>query len=256
MMQNSNQKGIQPRFYRNLINQKRFKSFVAGYKDSDLWVGIDAASFSERIPAFVQDRLIELRKSLELYIYRHPAFASSFEPLAVKANAPDIAIIMAKAAQKAGTGPMAAVAGAFAEYVGKAVSENFDVNEIVIENGGDLFLIIKQDLILSVYAGNSPLSGKIGLKIPAEQSPLGVCTSAGTVGPSVSFGKADAVVVASPDTALADAMATTIGNRVNIPGDIEQALRKYSPQMKMKSLLIICNDKLGIKGDFELTPVH
>jgi ApbE superfamily uncharacterized protein (UPF0280 family) len=256
MMQNSGQKGIQPRFYRNLINQKRFKSFVAGYKDSDLWVGIDAASFSERIPAFVQDRLIELRKSLELYIYRHPAFASSFEPIQLKAGAPDIAVVMGKAANKAGTGPMAAVAGAFAEYVGRAVDAKFDVKEIVIENGGDLFLKIQKDLVLSVYAGNSPLSGKIGLKIPAHYSPLGVCTSAGTVGPSVSFGKADAVVVASPDTALADAMATAIGNQVTIAEDIEQALRKYSPLLNMKSLLIVCNDKLGIKGEFELTPLR
>jgi hypothetical protein len=255
-MQNSGQKGIQPRFYRNLINQKRFKSFVAGYKDSDLWVGIDATSFSERIPAFVQDRLVELRKSIELYIYRHPAFASSFEPLSLKANPPDIAVVMARAAQKAGTGPMAAVAGAFAENIGKAVCKNFNINEIVVENGGDLFLKIQKDLVLSVYAGHSPLSGKIGLKIPAKQSPLGICTSAGTVGPSISFGKADAVVVASPDTALADAMATSIGNRVNISEDIEQALRKYSPTMNMKSLLIVCNDKLGIKGEFELTPVQ
>jgi hypothetical protein len=76
------------------------------------------------------------------------------------------------------------------------------------------------------------------------------------VGPSVSFGKADAVVVASSDTALADAMATAIGNRVSIPEDIEQALRKYSPTLKMKSLLIVCNDKLGIKGELELTPVQ
>jgi hypothetical protein len=163
---------------------------------------------------------------------------------------------MARAAQKAGTGPMAAVAGAFAENIGKAVCKNFNINEIVVENGGDLFLKIQKDLVLSVYAGHSPLSGKIGLKIPAKQSPLGICTSAGTVGPSISFGKADAVVVASPDTALADAMATSIGNRVNISEDIEQALRKYSPTMNMKSLLIVCNDKLGIKGEFELTPVQ
>ncbi|HKK80604.1 MAG TPA: UPF0280 family protein [Prolixibacteraceae bacterium] len=255
-MQNSRQQGIQPRFYRNLMGQKRFKSFMVGYKDSDLWVGIDAQSFSERIPVFAQDRLIELRKSLEAYIYRHPLFASSFEPLPLKTGAPDIAILMSKAAQKAGTGPMAAVAGAFAQFIGNAIDAKFDIKEIVIENGGDLFLKIQKDLLLSVYAGHSPLSGKIGLKIPAHFSPMGICTSAGTVGPSASFGKADAVVVASPDTALADAMATAIGNGVSIPEDIEQALRKYSPSLGLKSLLIVCNDKLGIKGEFELTPIQ
>ncbi|MDA3879097.1 MAG: UPF0280 family protein [Prolixibacteraceae bacterium] len=249
----SNPKGIQPRFYRNLMGQGRFKSFVVGYKDSDLWVGVDSENFSDRMPEFAQNRLVELRKSLESYIYRYPEFATSFKPVEINTDAPDIAIDMCNAGEIAKTGPMAAVAGAFSEYIARAIISEFSVGEIVVENGGDLFMQLQNEMILSVYAGNSPLSGKVGLKISPYLSPLGVCTSAGTVGPSASFGQADAVVVAARDAAIADAFATAIGNLVKNPEDIDQALKMYKPGLNMKSLLVVCGDKMGIKGEIELS---
>ncbi|MBN1769019.1 MAG: UPF0280 family protein [Prolixibacteraceae bacterium] len=249
----SSPKGIQPRFYRNLMGQGRFKSFVVGYKDSDLWLGVDAESYSPLMPEFARECLVELRKSLEAYIVRYPEFATSFCPVRCQPDAPPVAKSMCNAAHKANTGPMAAVAGAFSEFIAKAIDSEFGVHEIVAENGGDLFLKIESDLVLSVYAGASALSGKVGLKIPAALSPLGVCTSAGTVGPSASFGQADAVVVAAADTATADAFATAIGNRVQTSEDIEQALKIFDSNLPMKSLLIICDDKMGVKGEIELS---
>ena len=121
---------------------------------------------------------------------------------------------MAMAGEKAGVGPMAAVAGAFSEEIGKTLLRTFPINELVVENGGDIFLKLEKPLVLSVYAGTSVLSEKIGIEIPAQETPLGVCTSAGTVGPSHSFGKADAVMVACKNTAVADAFATALANQV------------------------------------------
>ncbi|GAI49814.1 unnamed protein product, partial [marine sediment metagenome] len=67
-----------------------------------------------------------------------------------------------------------------------------------------------------IFAGRSPLSQRIILKIEAKENYIGVCTSSGTVGPSLSFGKADAVTVISDSVLLADAAATAVGNIINI----------------------------------------
>ncbi len=120
---------------------------------------------------------------------------------------------MAAAAQTAGVGPMAAVAGAIAECVGRELLEFSP--EVIVENGGDIFLKVSHRRTVGIFAGDSPLTGRIGIQIEARDTPLGVCTSSGTVGHSLSFGRADAVVVLAPAAALADAAATAIGNRVS-----------------------------------------
>ena len=242
----------EPRFYRNRMGENRFHSFMIGYKDSDLWIGIDKASFHPDMPAFAQKQLLELRKELEQYILTHPEFASSYTPIDITSASPKIAIEMSAAGKIAETGPMAAVAGAFSEFLGKAIQHKFEVKEIVVENGGDIYLLLKQNMVLSVYAGESSLSGKIGIEIPAEETPIGVCTSAGTVGPSTSFGNADAVMVAAKNTALADAFATSIGNKIESADDINPTLELMKTRKTIKSLLIICENKMGITGDFEL----
>ncbi len=243
-------KGIEPRLYRENMGRKRFKSFAIGYKDSDLWIGIDPLSFEERMKQFAQQKLVELRTSLEKYIEIHPEFANSFVPIKLLPEAPPIAITMHNAAKTAHIGPMAAVAGAFSEFIGKALQQEFIINEIAIENGGDIYVSVKENITISVYAGESLLSNKVGIEVLAAETPLGICTSAGTVGPSVSMGNADAVVVACKNTALADAFATAIGNNVLSGNEIENALQITESQCEILSLFIICEQKLGIKGKF------
>ena len=242
----------EPRFYRQTMGKERFTSFVVSYKDSDLWIGIDKKSYNDTMASFALNKLIALRNELENYISQKPKFASSFSPLPIDTNASDFIRQMYLAAQIAHTGPMAAVAGTFSENMGKAIQSEFAIQEIIVENGGDIYLSLKSGLILSVYAGKSPLTGKIALEINAADTPLGICTSAGTVGPSTSFGKADAVMVACHNTALADALATAIGNKVKSANDIEPQLEIIESQPEIISLLIIANGKIGIKGKFEL----
>jgi ApbE superfamily uncharacterized protein (UPF0280 family) len=248
-------KGFGQRFYREQMGVNRFRSFTISCKDSDLWIGVDIENFNTEMIDFAYNKLVELRYSLESYINYNPLFGSSYLPVKTNPDDPEIAIEMSKAGEIANTGPMAAVAGAFSEYIAKALLNKFKLNEIVVENGGDIFLKLKNDLILSVYAGDSPLSGKIGLEIPAWSTPLGVCTSAGTVGPSVSFGKADAVVIASKNAALADAFATAYGNIVKTADDIKEALELAKKDKKILSALIICEGKVGICGQFEVIPL-
>lgn len=249
-------KKIEPRFYRHGMGEDRFHSFIVCYKDSDLWIGIDKNSYCDEMVEFTKQKLITIRSQIESYIIQHPEFESSFYPIKIQSNATEIILTMAKAAEKANTGPMAAVAGAISEYLANEIQNEYAIEEIAIENGGDLYLSLKRNMVLSVYAGTSPLSGKIGIEIPAKETPLGVCTSAGTVGPSVSFGKADAVVVACKNTATADTYATAIGNKVKSSENIEKELNICNTHPDILSLLIVCNDKMGIKGKYELKIIN
>ena len=146
---------------------------------------------------------------------------------------------------------MAAVAGTFAEFVGRDLLK-FS-SEVIVENGGDIFLKTAKSRLVGVYAGeDSPMTGKIALKIEPFDTPLGVCTSSGTVGHSLSFGKSDAVVVLSPSTALADASATAIGNIVQTEADIEKALEYARGVAGLIGVAVIINDKMGAWGKINL----
>jgi uncharacterized protein len=248
--------GFGKRFYREKMGEGRFKAFTISCKDSDLWIGIDFESFRPEMVDFARNKLFLIRVTLEKYISNYSLFQTSFVPVNTKKGDPEIAIEMSNAAKLAGTGPMAAVAGAFSEYIGKEIQKEFTVNEIVVENGGDIYLKLNHDLILSVYAGDSPLTGKIGLRIPADSTPLGICTSAGTVGPSLSFGKADAVMIASKSTALADALATAYGNIIKTEDDIPRAMELAKLNKTILSAIIICEGKIGICGQFNVQPVE
>jgi len=222
------------------------------YRETDLWVGVDRKSFVPEMKNHAQKTILELRHALDTYIGRFPEFEKTLVPYIPGEDAiPGIQEIAAMAAQ-AGIGPMAAVAGLFARDVGDEIIRNFQVEEIVVENGGDLFMVLKEDLLLSVVAGRSPLSGKMGVVIPACQTPLGVCTSAGTVGPSLSYGKADAVMVACKSPTLADALATALGNNVKSARDIDSVLKMSEEYPEILSVVIICEGKIGIRGTFEM----
>ena len=116
---------------------------------------------------------------------------------------------MVKAGKNAGVGPMAAVAGAIAEHVGLGLLKS--TNHVIVENGGDIFIKTDAPLTVGIFAGKSSLSLRIGIRLSGGPKPMAVCTSSGTVGHSLSLGRADAVCVAADSCAIADAAATAIG---------------------------------------------
>jgi hypothetical protein len=81
--------------------------------------------------------------------------------------------------------------------------------------------------------------------------PLGICTSSGTVGHSLSFGRADSVCVTSKSASLADAAATAIGNLVKGEGDVKKALEAGAKIEGVLGIVIIIKDKLGACGAIE-----
>jgi len=185
------------------------------YKDTILKVKCDID-----ISDFIKGFIIKKRQELESYIGRNPDFQTSLEPVGVEKGAPEIINIMADAAEKAGVGPMAAVAGAVSELLVREAVE-MGAEWIVVENGGDICIYGNRDFNLLVFAGKSPLSGKSGFSINPGEKSYGICTSSGTVGHSISLGDADAVSVFARSTPVADAFATAIANRV---GEIRDGL--------------------------------
>ncbi len=235
----------QPRVYRQLVEGKDLVAFNVTEQETDLY--IRAASNLQRKAG----RLVsKYRRQLEKYIEKNPEFQTSLEPVNVPASAPAIVKDMAGAGAKAGVGPMAAIAGAIAEHVGRELLEFSP--EVIVENGGDIFLKILRKRVVGIYAGDSPLTGKIGLEINPHDTPLGICTSSGTVGHSLSFGKADAVVVLAGSAALADAAATAIGNKVKQPEDLDKALQFAREIGGLKGTVIIIGDKVGAWGEIKL----
>lgn len=242
----------QPRKYREAMRKGRFNSFVVSYKQSDLWIGVNPIECSKELKSFALDELKILWDKLENFIHLHPIIQNSLSPIDIPENSPPEIIQMIKSGNKAGIGPMSSVAGFFSEYIGKLIEGKFQPEEIIVENGGDIYLNIKDEITISIYAGNSPLSEKIGIKIPASKTPLGICTSSGKVGPSLSSGNADAVMIICKDTSLSDAFATAFGNKVKTPVDIEPVLQETKKFTEILSAIIICDDKIGIHGEFEI----
>jgi len=179
-----------------------------------------------------------------------PEFATAESPIAPPDGCAPIVGRMCDAARAAGVGPMAAVAGAVAEYVGRELMKHSA--EVLVENGGDIFMASARERIVALYAGPSPLSGKLALKIAPGAMPLGVCTSSGSVGHSKSYGASDAAVVIAPDTALADAVATATGNRVKTADDLEAAVEWATGIEGVSGCVVVLGEKLAAAGDVEL----
>jgi len=199
--------------------------------------------------------VLGLRKEIEDYISRKPIFLNTLRPMELDSNAPSIVRKMLAAAARTGVGPMAAVAGAIAEDVGFGLLDR-GIDDLIVENGGDIFLSRTRESIISVFAGHSSLSHKVGIRILAPKMPCGVCCSSGTVGHSLSMGKADAVVVVAESTPLADAAATRIGNEV-LGGkeSISKGLKCAQQFEGISGVLIIVADQLGAWGDLELVRI-
>jgi len=239
----------EPRTYRHWINDKNLVSFSAVIKETDLLIRARSELQNEALAAIRSCRI-----RLEEYIAANPVFAATLEPVSVGKDAPPIVKEMANAAQKAGVGPMAAVAGAIAERVGQELLCFSD--EIVVENGGDIFIKTSSERIIGIYAGASPLTGRIAFSILPQETPCGICTSSGSVGHSLSFGNADAVTVISSSTALADAAATAVGNRVNSASDISTALEFAQTINGISGVAIIKNDRIGLWGKIKLAEIE
>lgn len=196
---------------------------------------------------------LKWRQEIDKYGARDPKFLKAVKPVRVSFSAPKIVKDMATAAKRAHVGPMAALAGAMAEYVGRDLLRHS--KEVIVESSGNIFLKAGKARRVVVHAGASPFSGKIALEIEPDQTPVGVCTSSDASNHPLSFGHADAVVVIAKSTALADAVATYLGNMVKTVSDISGAINIARKIRGLSSVLIIKGDHIGAWGRMKIIPI-
>lgn len=223
------------------LQSKNLVKFDVSEKETNLSILAGSDLSSQALAA-----LLKYRADIERYIQTDPQFAKSYSPLRLQRGAAPIIKEMAAAAKRTNVGPMAAVAGALAEFVGKELLSLTD--EIIVENGQDVLLKINHPLKIRV-------SEKVALEIDPNPSPFSICTSSGTAGHSISFGKADAVVTIANNASLADASATAIGNVIMEAADIEKGLNLAKRIRGLSGTLIIKNDQVGAVGKVKIVPI-
>jgi ApbE superfamily uncharacterized protein (UPF0280 family) len=233
------------RFYREWMERQGLRRSTVKIGESDLMILSDIE---------VRDRAFQaleaVRADIEGYGAAHADFLGSLSPIEIEADAPDVVRFMGESGAMWQVGPMAAVAGAVSESVARAALEVADT--VIVENGGDIYAKASDPLKLALYAGEaSPFAGRLAFEVPAAEG-LAVCTSSGKVGPSLSFGNADAVVALHESGAMADAAATAIANRICGPADVAPVVAEERERGTLKGLIACAGDKLGLWGEFEL----
>ncbi len=223
-------------------------------RETDLAILLPPGIWNEELAQQTRRLIAGLRADLEEYMKRTPDFAATHQPFYAPLPAPPMALAMTRAGNAAGVGPMAAVAGAFAQAVGEFLLPL--AGETLVENGGDLYLAGRRERLVGIFAGPSPFGGKLALRVPAQLLPLGICTSSGTVGPSFSYGQADAAVILAPNALLADAVATATANRVQTEADVEAAVEFAGSVGGVLGAVVIKNKALAAWGQVELVPVQ
>ena len=192
------------------------------------------------------------RLQLEDYIAFHPDFADALTPLPAPPpeGGPEIVRYLDAASRKTGVGPMAAVAGTLAAMACMDAAAA-GAEEAVIDNGGDIYigkLKTQQPVYIGIYASAGPSFRDLAFKIEAGDIPLAVCSSSGTMGHSLSFGKCDLATVFSPDAAVADAVATAACNSVLSADDIEKVLNYVNGIPDISGAVIIKGERIGMAG--------
>ncbi|RLF11610.1 MAG: hypothetical protein DRJ98_03085 [Thermoprotei archaeon] len=195
--------------------------------------------------------LLVHRALLDEYVEKRPWFKLALSPVKVEDWAPHAAKLAAEAAEIAGVGPMAAVAGALAEVVmWDMVRAGAKLS--VVENGGEISAISPKRLNIAVHAGPSPLSGKVGFEVSESDFPIGIATSSASVSKAINLGLADAAVVVAEEAAIADAAAKAVCNAVigeDEEGSIKRGL-EAADDLKpyIRGALIIRGRHIGLMG--------
>ncbi len=234
---------FQRRFYRDWVSAKNLFKANVNVKETDVTVLSDKPVDKD----FIVKRITFYRSQIESYIAKDRRFLVNLKPLAVELNAPFIVKKMAAAARSAGVGPMAAVAGAIAQCLARDLLKT-GVKDVIIENGGDIFLKLSRPCVVSIYAGRSRIWKGLRIRISRQKNSIGVCTSSGTIGHSLSFGRAESVVILAKDAFLADAVATATANRVQNKDSLQPALEFARSIKGVLSAVIIFKNNLASFG--------
>jgi len=235
--------------YRRGVHPKDLISFRILIKETDLLV-----SSSKDLSKQTKDRVHHYRRQLEDYIKSKPDFLSTLSPYPEDPFAPEIIREMISATKIFDVGPMAAVAGTIAQLVGRDLLKHTE--ELIVENGGDIFLKAKRPITVSIFAGSSKFNDKLGVVIYPEQMPAGICTSSATLGHSLSLGTADSVCIVANKASIADAAATALGNRITDRFKLKKEIESMRESTNIKGGVVIIGKTMASWGEIELTKIQ
>ena len=230
--------------YRNIMESDDLLSFNVKEDESDLWIAADNLIDSK----IALKTLAFLRKQIKDYIKKNPAFLRSLSPIETDQDVPSVIKSMLEASYRADVGPMASVAGAIAEEVGRELLDY--CSQIIVENGGDLFISTLKPRRVGLYTKVEEFRNLV-IKIDPEMSPLGVCSSSSVLGHSLSLGKVDLSLVIAENSYLADAAATSLGNKVKSIEDASGALQSIHSIDGVYAALIVVDGQLNVIGEIE-----
>ena len=126
---------------------------------------------------------------------------------------------------------------------------------VIIENGGDIYMKVSRDVTVSIFAGTSPLSDRVGILVPERMMPLGVCSSSGRIGHSLSMGNSDVVCILSRSALIADAAATALGNRIKTKKDLRRISEEANNIDGVLGGVAIMDDEMTAWGIVELKAI-
>lgn len=265
-MENSYNKNIYLSPFRNYrkiesihADEQKFQIII---EETDLLITIPKHINTEEAVDKCFRYISKLRKELKEYIFIHPEFQHSLEPIVSKKNAPSIVKTMCDTTKYANVGPFAAVAGSVAQLVSqmlfvwiveknqhekqKYTKENIEEkmsstllheesqsDNIIVENGGDIYIYSQKERVVGILS--NPTKGEsIGLKIHKEDFPVSICSSSSKIGHSLSFGNGDIAMVRSKNAALADALATAYCNMLKTSKDINRVIEQAQKDAEIK----------------------
>ncbi|MHC4886175.1 MAG: UPF0280 family protein [Planctomycetota bacterium] len=231
------------RTYPRLVLCEDLETFEIRVDDIELQIAATRDLSGAAISAIHQ-----IRGILARFCETHPDFATTLDPYpTLHREWPHEVQSMIRAGRAAGVGPMAAAGSCIAEYVGKTLLGSS--KQVIVEDRGDVFLASTVERTYRIFAGENDLSLQMGLKIPPEITPVGICISSGTMGNALSFGMADAAIVIAHNTELADTVATGMGNRVAKKSDINAALDWAMHIQGILGAILIVDNHLSLRGE-------
>jgi ApbE superfamily uncharacterized protein (UPF0280 family) len=220
------------------------------FKQTDIWLKTEGKPDCQQAELFLK----QAYHDIEGYLACDKGFLQSLHPCKVPETAPEIIKDMSRYSEEADVGPMAGVAGAIAEYIGKRISSRHRL--VFCNNGGDIYYRSPAEESFSLSAPGSPFDNKIRICVPSSIEGKGLCTSSGTFGHSINMGRAYAVSILAQNACLADVWATAVSNRIRSHLDLKHILKWCTETECIEGVVILVDDYLAAWGDIRLAPAE